>query len=264
MRVHVVSDVHGNVDALKRAGDGADALVVLGDLLDFVDYREHDKGIMGALFGAEKVGEFARLRREGTRDETVAFSRTLWASLEDPTAAVDEAIRDQYATLFAAMTAPTYATPGNVDTPSLWPEFAGDGIQVLDGEVAEIGGLRFGFVGGALLPDGVVPRPRKGAAWRPYLRVREEFDAGVAALTDIDVLCTHIPPAVPELTYDYVARRGEIGSTALLELIREQRPRWSVFGHVHQPLAARRRIGLTECRNVGHFKETGQPYVLRW
>lgn len=264
MRVHVVSDVHGNADALKRAGDGADALVVLGDLLDFVDYREHDKGIMGALFGAEKVGEFARLRREGTRDETVAYSRTLWASLADPGAAVDEAIRDQYAILFAAMTAPTYATPGNVDTPALWPEFAGEGIQVLDGEVAEIGGLRFGFVGGALLPDGVVPRPRKGAAWRPYLRVREDFDASVAALSEVDVLCTHIPPAVPELTYDYVARRGEIGSAALLELIRAQRPRWSVFGHVHQPLSVRRRVGLTECRNVGHFKETGQPYVLRW
>ena len=69
---------------------------------------------------------------------------------------------------------------------------------------------------------------------------------------------------VPELTYDVVARRSEIGSTALLELIRAQRPRWSVFGHVHQPLAARARVGLTECRNVGHFKETGQPYVLRW
>ena len=264
MRVHVVSDVHGNADALKRAGEGADALIVLGDLIDFVDYHDYEKGIMGALFGAEKVGEFARLRREGTRDETVAFSRTLWASLDDPAGAVEEAIHAQYATLFAAMTAPTYATPGNVDTPARWPEFAGEGITVLDGEVAEIGGLRFGFVGGALLPDGVVPRPRKGAAWRPYLRVREDYDAGVAALTDVDVLCTHAPPAVAELTYDVVARRSELGSTALLDLIHAQRPRWSVFGHVHQPLAPRTRVGLTECRNVGHFKETGQPYVLRW
>ena len=264
MRVHVVSDVHGNADALKRAGEGADALVVLGDLLDFVDYREHDKGIMGALFGAERVGEFARLRREGSRDETVAYSRTLWATLDDPAAAVDEAVRSQYATLFAAMTAPTYATPGNVDTPALWPEFTGSGVEVLDGEVATIGGLRFGFVGGAVLPEGVVPRPRKGAAWRPYLRAREEFDESVAKLENVDVLCTHIPPAVADLTYDVVARRAELGSKALLELIREQRPRWSVFGHVHQPLAARRRLGHTECRNVGHFKETGQPYVLRW
>ncbi|WP_020671713.1 metallophosphoesterase family protein [Amycolatopsis nigrescens] len=262
MRVHVVSDVHGNAEALARAGDGADALIVLGDLLDFVDYREHHRGILGALFGPEKVGEFARLRREGTRDETITYSRSLWASLEDPESAVDEAIREQYATLFGAMTAPTYATPGNVDTPALWPEFAGDGIRMLDGEAAEIGGLRFGFVGGALLPDGV--QPRRGGVWHPYLRTRDDFDASVGLLKDIDVLCSHIPPALPELTYDVVARRSELGSASLRALITEQRPRWSVFGHVHQPLSPRARLGRTECRNVGHFKETGQPYVLRW
>lgn len=263
MRVHVVSDVHGNADALARAGDGADALVVLGDLLDFVDYKQHDKGIMGALFGAEKVGVFARLRRESTRDETIAYSRSLWATLEDPASAVEEAIREQYEALFKVLPAPTYAIPGNVDTPALWPEFAGAGIELVDGGTAEIGGLRFGFAGGALLPPQVVPR-RTGGAWRPYLRTPAEFDASVAELEAVDVLCSHIPPALPELTYDVVARRHEIGSAALLGVITAQQPRWSVFGHVHQPLSARRRVGRTECRNVGHFKETEQPYVLRW
>ncbi|GAB3477272.1 metallophosphoesterase family protein [Amycolatopsis cihanbeyliensis] len=262
MRVHVVSDVHGNAEALARAGDGADALIVLGDLLDFVDYREHGKGILGALFGAEQVATFARLRREGTREDTIAFSRSLWASLEDPAGAVEEAVREQYATLFAAMTAPTYATPGNVDTPALWPEFAGAGVRVLDGEVAELGGLRFGFVGGALLPPGVTPR--RSAVWQPYLRTREDYDASVAALSGVDVLCTHIPPAVAELTYDVVARRAELGSDALLDLLGKEQPRWSLFGHVHQPLSSRARVAFTECRNVGHFKEAESPYVLRW
>jgi Icc-related predicted phosphoesterase len=55
-----------------------------------------------------------------------------------------------------------------------------------------------------------------------------------------------------------------MGSTALLELIEAEQPRWSLFGHVHQPLAPRARFGKTECRNVGHFKRTGRPYVLRW
>ncbi|PRX51146.1 Icc-related predicted phosphoesterase [Prauserella shujinwangii] len=262
MRVHVVSDVHGNAEALARAGEGADALVVLGDLIDFVDYHEHGNGILGALFGAEQVETFARLRREGTREETVAFSRSLWASLDDPAAAVDEAIREQYAALFGAMTAPTYAIPGNVDAPALWPEFAGPGIHLVDGDVVELGGLRFGFVGGALLPEGVTPR--KGAVWRPYLRPAPEFAESVARLKDVDVLCSHIPPAVPELAYDVVARRPEIGSQALLDAIRAEQPRWALFGHVHQPLAARTRAGRTECRNVGHFKQTGRPFVLRW
>jgi Icc-related predicted phosphoesterase len=37
-----------------------------------------------------------------------------------------------------------------------------------------------------------------------------------------------------------------------------------LFGHVHQPLARRLRIGRTECINVGHFRATGTPYVLAW
>lgn len=262
MRVHVVSDVHGNHEALARAGEGADALIVLGDLLDFIDYHDHGGGIFGRLFGAENVGVFARLRREGTRSEIGAFVRSLWDSLHDPAAAVDEAIREQYARLFPAMTTPTYAIPGNVDAPALWSEYAPDGVHLVDGEVVEIAGLRFGFVGGALLPDGVAPR--RNSVWRAHLLPREDFDGRVAALRGVDVVCSHIPPALPELTYDVVSRRLEVGSRALLDLVRSQQPRWSLFGHVHQPLSRRLRVGLTECRNVGHFQRTTTPYVLRW
>ncbi|MDT7715221.1 MAG: hypothetical protein QOH09_1213, partial [Pseudonocardiales bacterium] len=55
MRVHVVSDVHGNVDALARAGAGADALLVLGDLIDFVNYHDPSAGILGSVFGSAAV-----------------------------------------------------------------------------------------------------------------------------------------------------------------------------------------------------------------
>jgi Icc-related predicted phosphoesterase len=261
MRVHVVSDVHGNAEALARAGDGADALIVLGDLIDFVDYHDHDGGILGTVFGAEAVSEFARLRRERPA-ELPAFARALWGSVGDAAAVVEEAVRGQYARLFAAMTAPTYATPGNVDTPDLWPEYAGDDVRILDGEVAEIGGLRFGFVGGGLLPPGVTAR--RPGVFRPYLRTEDDFAAGIARLTDVDVICTHIPPDVPELTYDVVARRFEFGSPSLLDLIMKQQPRWAVFGHVHQPLTPRMRVAYTECANVGHFQRTERPYVLRW
>ena len=59
-------------------------------------------------------------------------------------------------------------------------------------------------------------------------------------------------------------RRLERGSTAVLEHIRRTQPRYALFGHVHQPLARRVRIGRTECINVGHFRATGVPYVLEW
>ena len=61
MRVHVVSDVHGRVDALARAGDGADALLCLGDLLLFMDYADHSRGIMADLFGAHAVTRMVAL-----------------------------------------------------------------------------------------------------------------------------------------------------------------------------------------------------------
>jgi Icc-related predicted phosphoesterase len=257
-----VSDVHGNAEALARAGDGADALVVLGDLIDFVDYHDHSKGILGRVFGPEKVGVFAELRRGTRRLDTASYIRSLWDGLADAASVVEEAVLEQYHELFSAMAAPTYATPGNVDSPHLWPRFVRDGVHVLDGEVAEIGGLRFGFVGGALLPPGATAR--RAGIFRPYLRTEDDFAAGVARLSEVDVVCTHVPPDVPDLTYDVVAHRSEYGSAALLDLIVKQQPRWALFGHVHQPLAARTRVAYTECANVGHFQRTERPYVLRW
>ncbi|SHF40676.1 metallophosphoesterase family protein [Streptoalloteichus hindustanus] len=262
MRIHVVSDVHGNAEALARAGDGADALLVLGDLLEFVDYEDHSKGILGAVFGPERVARFAHLRNHGAPGEAGRYARSLWAELDDPGAVVEAAAREQYAAMFGALTAPTYATPGNVDAPALWPEFT-DHIHVLDGEVTEIGGLRVGFVGGALLPPGG-QLWRRNSPWAPHLRTAEDYAEAVAGLHAVDVLCSHIPPAVAELTYDVRARKDELGSTHLLELIHRQRPRWSLFGHVHQPLARRVRIGHTECVNVGHFRRSGEPFVLHW
>ncbi|HEX7661068.1 MAG TPA: metallophosphoesterase [Pseudonocardiaceae bacterium] len=263
MRIHVVSDVHGNADALARAGDGADALIVLGDLLHFVDYHDYSGGIFGAVFGPEKVAQFADLRRNRHPGEFTAFARSLWAGLDDAGTVVLEAVREQYAKLFAALTAPTYATPGNVDAPELWPEYAGDNVRVLDGETVDLDGLRFGFVGGSLLHPGLTPH-RRTRVWAPFVRTESDYSEKVRALGRVDVLCSHIPPAVPELAYDIVARRAEPSSTALLTAIQRYQPRWSLFGHVHQPLVGRTRIGHTECVNAGHFQRTEQPLRLSW
>jgi Icc-related predicted phosphoesterase len=255
MRLHVVSDVHGSVEALARAGDGADALVCLGDLVLFVDYADHSRGIFADLFGAANTGRFIELRDARRYEEARQFTGGLWASLgSDPRSIIVDAVRQQYAALFAAMPTPAYVTYGNVDLPALWPEFRRDGITVLDGATARIGGLTFGFVGGGL------PTPMR----TPYEVPEPEYAAKLAALGAVDVLCCHIPPALPELTYDVVARRFERGSKASLEAIRATQPRSMLFGHVHQPLYARTRVGRTECVNVGHFQGTGQPYVLEW
>ncbi|MFE9135944.1 metallophosphoesterase [Streptomyces sp. NPDC007355] len=255
MRVHVVSDVHGNAGDLARAGNGADALICLGDLVLFLDYADHSRGIFPDLFGVENADRLVELRTARRFDEARDLGRRLWAQLDvDRDTAIEAAVRRQYAELFAAFPTPTYATYGNVDIPRFWPDFARPGTTVLDGERIELGGLVFGFVGGGL----------RTPMRTPYEISDEEYAAKVEALGDVDVLCSHIPPEVPELTYDTVARRFERGSRALLDAIRRTRPRYSLFGHVHQPLAKRMRIASTECVNVGHFASTGRPFALEW
>jgi Icc-related predicted phosphoesterase len=255
MRVHVVSDVHGRSDALRRAGDGADALICLGDLLAFLDYADPARGIFAELYGADAAREFIALRTAQQFAEARAMSARLRATLDgDPAAQLAAAAHRQYAEIFGAMPTPSYLTYGNVDIPPMWAAHLRPGQQVLDGERAEIGGLTFGFVGGGL---------------RSIYRTPNEIDddiyaAKVDAVGAVDVLCAHIPPDVPDLLYDTVARRMERGSAALLAAVHRTQPRYLLFGHVHQPLVASLTIGGTQCVNVGHFRASGTPYVLQW
>jgi Icc-related predicted phosphoesterase len=255
MRVNVVSDVHGRADALARAGDSADALICLGDLLLFVDYADHGQGIFPSLFGAQAASELIALRTAHRFDEARVLSQRLWAGLGgDPRQHIEQAVSRQYAELFAAMPVPAYLTYGNVDVPRLWGEHLRAGQRVLDGERVELDGWTFGFVGGGLRSPYRTPNELDD----------EEFAAKVAAVGEVDVLCAHIPPELPELLYDTVAERMERGSEALLAAIRRTQPRYALFGHVHQPMASRVRIGRTECLNVGHFRATGRPFALDW
>ncbi len=255
MRVHVVSDVHGRHEGLRTAADGADALLCLGDLLLFIDYSDYGQGIFPDLFGAEAAREFITLRTAQRFDEARALSRRLWAGLDgDPGAHLEAAVTRQYARLFGALPTPCYLTYGNVDLPRLWTEHLRPGLHVLDGERVELGGWTFGFVGGGL----------RSRYRTPNELPDDVYAAKVAAVGAVDVLCAHIPPAVPELLYDTVARRMERGSEALLDAVRRYGPRYLLFGHVHQPLTRQLRIGDTECINVGHFRATGQSFALEW
>lgn len=253
MRVAVVSDVHGSVEALRTACDQADALVCLGDLVLFLDYDDPARGIFADLFGGEAASHLIALRAQKRFDEARDWSRQLWEGLgRDPREVITERVDAQYASLFGAMPEPAYLTYGNVDVPALWPPHLKAGHRVLDGEVVEIGGRRWGFVGGGL----------RTPMRTPHEISDEEYAAKVAAVGAVDVLACHIPPAVPGLLYDVVARRFERGSEAVLDAVRTTQPELVLFGHVHNPLWQRTRIGRTECVNVGHFRGTGSPLLL--
>jgi Icc-related predicted phosphoesterase len=257
MRVHVVSDVHGAADALGAAADGADMMICLGDLLLFLDYADHTQGIFAELYGAEHAREYIELRTARRFDEarqlTAGIATRLTAERgTDLRSLTEEAIRRQYAALFGALAEPAYLTYGNVDIPRLWDSYRKPGHRVIDGGRTVVGGVTFGFVGAGLVSPYRTPNEVPSS----------DYAAKLAAVGAVDVLCTHIPPAVPELLYDVQARRLETGSAELLELIRRTQPRYALFGHVHNPLARRVRIGRTECVNVGHFRATRVPYVV--
>jgi Icc-related predicted phosphoesterase len=257
-----VSDVHGAADALARSG-GADMLICLGDLLLFLDYADPGQGIYAELYGEDYTRQYIALRTAKRFAEARQLTQRLVAAAgavagTDPgglRASAEVIIRRQYEELFAALPEPAYLTYGNVDVPELWDRYLKPGHRVVDGGRVEVGGITFGFAGAGLTSPYRTPNEISEAAFGAKL------DA-IAAGGPIDVLCTHIPPAVPELLYDTVARRMETGSEALLEVIRRLRPRYALFGHVHQPLARRVRVGRTECVNVGHFRATRVPFAV--
>lgn len=252
MRIHAVSDVHRRVEGLAEAGQGCDLFICLGDLVLFLDYDDPGEGIFPELFGEANARRYIDLRTERRFDEARDFSRELWEAIgADPWTSISQKVQEQYRALFAAMP-PGLLTYGNVDIPALWESHLGPGHRVLDGGSVTVGGLRLGFVGGGL----------RTPMRTPFEISDEDFAAKVDAMGDVDIVCSHIPPAVGDLTFDVVARRMERGSRRLREYIEDVQPRYVLHGHVHQPLAPRVTIGRTQVLNVGHFRSRRQPFVL--
>jgi len=261
MRVSFVSDVHGNIEGLARVAAGAEQLVVLGDLLDYVDYHEFGNGILGQVFGAEKVSHFATLRSAGAFEELHRYNRQLWDSVTDPQGVLTEVVAVRYREVVAAVGPDALLILGNVDVAAAWDEVAGFQLPNRDGQVVEVAGHRFGFVAGGSARPGSTVRP-PASVWRPMIRPAAEFQAVVQSLGQVDVLCSHLPPDRPMLRYDRYPARMEMYGPGLLEAIDRHAPKFAMFGHVHQPLSARTRRGRTECINVGHFQRFPRAFVL--
>src|SRR6266516_2306650 len=64
MRVTAISDLHGAVEHVDAVARECDVLLVLGDLINVLDYRTWD-GILVEIFGRESVVEAAELRARG-------------------------------------------------------------------------------------------------------------------------------------------------------------------------------------------------------
>jgi Icc-related predicted phosphoesterase len=245
----LIADVHGASDKLRRLVSGLDQqLLVLGDLINFTDYRTYD-GILADLAGHDFVRRLVGLRMEGRFDE----ARSLWNSSDHGR---DPGTRDRFAELVEAAYldigsaldgAGAYVTYGNVDRVDLLTKHLPEGNQFVESGRFEIEGSVVGIVGGGVKSGLNVPGELEDS----------EMEERLQSLGPVDVLCTHVAPAVPALQRDVIGGMSK-GSPAVLDYLEEHQPRHHYFGDVHQPQATQWRIGETLCRNVGYFRATGR------
>lgn len=248
----IVSDLHSEVDALKREVAYEDTLLLLGDLVNIIDYSRRD-GILVDIFGPEAVAEVIGLRAEQRYDEARAVMRRRREGREaEVSARFQELMRAEYRRVREALPHRAYFILGNVDSPAMAGELIRPGVEPVDGKVVELEGLRVGFVGGGL------PTPIRVAGEIP----EEEYDAKLEGLGDVDVVCSHVPPDIPELTFDTLAGRHERASSRLVEYVRGVQPLRVLFGHIHQPMVSSMHLGRTHLLNVGYFRRTRRAVGL--
>lgn len=245
----LISDVHDAPDALRRLVALGEEMVILGDLVNLTDYRTGD-GAVARVMGRE----FAALTSEARAAGDYGRMRELWTEheaemAEDLRTLIGNELADQYAKVTTALQGGRgLVIHGNVDRPEALRAALPDGFRYVHGDVVEIDEMRWGFVGGGI---------------RTPIRARGEVDDDemtgfLEAMGSVDVLCTHVPPALAPLRRDVITGREERGSGPVFDYLVETQPRFHFFGDVHQPQATTWRIGRTTCYNASYFRATGR------
>ncbi len=245
--MRLIGDVHGAVAPLRKTVAEPGPLLILGDLINFIDYR-NNQGIVTDISGKEFTDRMVELRTAGEAVAAGALWREFRKGREDELrAAYDAAIRAAYDEVLPILDRPDcYVTYGNVDRPDLIRQKLPAAARFVDGEVIEVEGVGIGVAGG-----GIVSINTPGEV------SEDEMEAKLEAIGSVEMLCTHVPPAIDALQRDVIGGRAK-GSKAVLAYIERIQPKWHYFGDVHQPQASTWRIGRTVCRNVGYFRATGR------
>ncbi len=248
-----LSDIHFALEPLRRVAATGETLLILGDLVNLTDYRTGE----GAV--AEVLGlDFSRASASARGQGDFQRMRSLWLErvgdqIDEIRLEIGKAIDAQYERVAEALDGGHgYVIHGNVDRPGSLQRSLPSGYEYLHGETREIEGVRFGFVGGGA----ATPLQAEG-------EVSEEMvERLLGDIGPVDILCTHVPPALGPLRTDVVTGRAERGSIPILRYLERHAPRLHLFGDVHQPQASTWRVGRTRCRNVGYFRATERPVRL--
>ncbi len=248
--VLIVSDVHGEFEALSALVRTGETVLILGDLINLLDYRTGE-GIISEVLG----DEFGRRVSERRAESDYGGMRDLWAKhvggrTDQVREAMVSSVRHSYELCQDALAGGKgYVTYGNVDRPAVLRDHLPDGMEFVDGDVIEIEGLSFGFAGGGISTP-------VGAAGEVS---DEQMEAKLEKLGPVDVLCSHLAPAVEPLHRDVITGRLERFSRPIYEYLVRYQPQFHFFGDVHQPQALTWRVGRTRCRNAGYFRATHRP-----
>ena len=242
-----LSDIHHGLSGLEELPTDKDPIVILGDLINWIDYR-NGSGIAKNVFGEEEISKLITYRK----NHDFSSRKNLWKDLfsNDPEAIqleIEKEIAKQYKQVFGKLSQhEVWVIPGNVDSVSAMENAAGDNVKFVDSTIIEYEGYKLGFAGGG------VPTPINA---RGEL-TEEEFNKKLSQLKGVDIICTHAPPLVNELVTDVITNRLEQGWASLSDFLLEHKPSYSLFGDVHQPKAISWIYGETYCINVGYNRAT--------
>ena len=240
-----ISDVHHGLVSLKNLPNTKEPIVILGDLINWIDYR-NGEGIAQDVFGKDIVVRLIQLRKDHNFQER----KKLWSSMfekdqEEVQLKLEQAIYRQYQEVFKTLkNYEVLIIPGNVDSEKIIKETMTNNVNYVDGKVINYKHFKIGFAGGG------VPTPINARG-----EISEEvFSLKLKQLGEVDIICTHAPPYVKELITDVITNKKEQGWESLKDYILEKKPKYSIFGDVHQPQASKWRLGTTDCLNVGYFR----------
>jgi Icc-related predicted phosphoesterase len=247
LTIKLISDVHGAFQELPSQIEAEDTLLVLGDVLDLVDWADIS-GILPEVLGRETFLEKLKTAFASGPEATTALRDELLSPdgkyFQELFEKADAQYRD-FADTLRKIGCTTWIIFGNSDIPELLQaalERTGK-ARLVEGRL-QIGEETFGFVPGAIYSPFHMPAETDD----------ETFGGKLRRLGEVDVLCTHIPPRLRAATFDVVAGRPVEASARLLEYVEEKKPAYHYHGHVHQPGQRELQIGHTRVINVGYYR----------
>lgn len=241
MALKIAADIHGHFDELLDQLDDDDTLILCGDYVQFIDYETLD-GILAELVSKQVISRILELIQSDQKDLARKEMGQVFMTYPNLREQIGELMKRDYQRLFSGINCQTYLISGNCDHPDLVRRYLKPNQKYIEAQRIEIDGLSFGLV------SGMPPTPYTFGL--PGEITESEFARRLHALDHVDVLLTHAPPALTDLTYDVVADRDEVGSSAVLEYIERFKPKSHYFGHVHKPRASTMTHQETKLRNI--------------